>query len=295
MKTIYPRQDQKPLKNRFASDDEILKTASAGITRWTIALMVFNFELKCTPGEQIPHAVALTRIDFVDDESDNDRVCFAVNNIIAQSNLVTQTQIITEHETNRLFPRGIETNQKRQLETMFRSGKKIQSTKRWTDHTKLNHLQRCCSIHSTRTAELGFVKRAWDTSWEECNWGIGQIDKVVALHYPKLYSICSKWKKFRMNRPCLRKTVSSRPEVNVWERLQMDCDYVRDQSNDLYFVDAGSSWTEALPARNSTTETVKVSLCQIFARFEIPETLLSDNGPEFVSDDIKQWSELQGI
>ena len=33
---------------------EILKTASARITRWAIALMGFDFELKYTPGEQIP-------------------------------------------------------------------------------------------------------------------------------------------------------------------------------------------------------------------------------------------------
>ena len=32
-------------------------------------------------------------------------------------------------------------------------------------------------------------------------------------------------------------------------------------------------------------------LTQIFARFRIPKTLVSDNLPEFVSDDLKQWCE----
>ena len=36
-------------------------------------------------------------------------------------------------------------------------------------------------------------------------------------------------------------------------------------------------------------------LSQIFARFVIPKTLVSDNGPEFVSDDLKQWCESLGI
>ena len=59
--------------------------------------MGFDYELRYTPGEQIPHADALSRMDFGEDESDNDRVCFAINNIyFAHSDLVTQAEIKTE-------------------------------------------------------------------------------------------------------------------------------------------------------------------------------------------------------
>ena len=58
--------------------------------------MGFDFELKYTPGEQIPHADALSRLDF-DDDDDNDRVYFA------QSDLVTQSDIKTELGLNQLF------------------------------------------------------------------------------------------------------------------------------------------------------------------------------------------------
>ena len=66
--------------------------------------MSFDYELKYTPGEQIPHADALSRMDFDEDESDNGQVCFAINNIyFAQSDLVTKAKIKTELGTNRLF------------------------------------------------------------------------------------------------------------------------------------------------------------------------------------------------
>ena len=52
---------------------------------------------------------------------------------------------------------------------------------------------------------------------------------------------------------------------------------------------------EAFPAGSRTSQTVKVYLSQIFARFGIPRTLVSDNGPEFVSSDLKQWCESFGI
>ena len=97
------------------------------------------------------------------------------------------------------------------------------------------------------------------------------------------------------NRPSLGKTVSIWLEAEVWERLHMDWGYVKDQGNILVIVDAGSGWIETFPAGNRTSQTVKVYLSQIFARFGTPRTLVSDNGPNFLSCDIKQWCESLGI
>ena len=95
--------DHKPFKYLFDPDEEIPKTASARITRWAIVLMGFEFELKYTPGEQIPHADALSRLDF-DDDDDNDRVCFFLDNMyFVQSDLVTQSDVKIELGPNRLF------------------------------------------------------------------------------------------------------------------------------------------------------------------------------------------------
>ena len=53
--------------------------------------MVFNFELKYTPGEQIPQAEALIRLDF---DNKNDRLLFALDNTyFLQSDLVTHSEI----------------------------------------------------------------------------------------------------------------------------------------------------------------------------------------------------------
>ena len=177
------QRDHKLLKHLFAPDEVIPKTASARITRWAIALIGFDYELKYTPGE-IPHLDALSRMDFEEDESGNDRVCFPINNIyFIQRDLVTQAEIKTELGTNTL-PGHNETNQKRQLETIFRSEKRIR-TKRCTDYTQWNHLQRCCSFHSTQTTTLCFGQSARDTSGEECNRGISQNDSLVDWLYPR--------------------------------------------------------------------------------------------------------------
>ena len=105
----------------------------------------------------------------------------------------------------------------------------------------------------------------------------------------------NKRKNCQLNRPSLEKTVSAWPEADLWERLHMDWGYAKDRGNILVIVDAGSGRIEAFPAGNRTSETVKIYLSQIFARFGIPKTLVSDNSPEFVSGDLKQGFESLGI
>ena len=105
----------------------------------------------------------------------------------------------------------------------------------------------------------------------------------------------SKCKECQENRPSLGKTVSPRSEAEVWERLHMNWGYVKHQGNIFVIVDAGSGWIEAFPAGNTTSQTVKVHLSQICARFGTPGILVSDNGSEFMSSDLKQLCESLGI
>ena len=257
--------------------------------------MGFDFELKYTPGEQIPQADALSRLDF-DDDDDNDRVCFALDNIyFVQSDLVTQSGIKTELGSNRLFQDVIKRIKSGIWKQCSEAEKGFEQQKdALTIHNgiifrgvvpfippKLRPMM-MAKIHETHPG-----KNATETAVRMMAWWPG-ISKDV-LRY------VSKCKECQENRPSLGKTVSTWRKAEVWERLHMDWGYVKDQGNILVIVNAGSGWIEAFPAGNRTSQTVKVFLSQIFARFGIPRTLVSDNGPEFVSCDLKQWCESLGI
>ena len=195
-------------------------------------------------------------------------MCFAINNIyFAQIDLVTQAEIRTELGTNRLFQDIMKRIKKRQLETMFRSGKRIQKSKdKLTIHNgiifrgvvsfippKLRHLV-LTTAHETHPG-----KNVTEASVRMSAWWPGIT--------PDVQHFVSKCKKCQMNRTSLGKTVSTRPEYNVWEQLHMNWGYVKVQGNILVIVDAGSGWREAFPAGN-TSETVRVYLSQIFANSE---------------------------
>ena len=150
--------DHKPLKYLFASDEEVSKTASVRITKWATALMGLDFELKYTPGKQLPHADALSRMDVDGDESNNNLVCFTISNIyFIHSDLVTQPDIKIKLGTSSLF---------QGLMKRIESGIGKQSSEaekgfehRYIDNIQWNHFQKCFSFHSTQKS----------ASWENCN------------------------------------------------------------------------------------------------------------------------------
>ena len=58
----------------------------------------------------------------------------------------------------------------------------------------------------------------------------------------------------------------------------------------LIVVDAYSKWPEVIrrSSSTSTSETIKV-LLSLFARHGLPDKLVSDNGPQFTSDEFKEF------
>ena len=218
-----PQIDYKPLKYLFAPDEEIPKTASARITRWAIALMGFDYALKYIPGEQIPHADALSRTDFDEEESDNGRACFTINNIyFASSDLVTQAEIKTELGTNRLFQDIIKRIKSGKWKQCSEAEKGFEQQKdALILHNgiifrgvvpfippKLRHLV------LTKAHETHPRKKATEAPVRMIAWWPGITQDVQ--HF------VSQCKNCQMNRPSLGKTVSTWPEADVWERLLID-------------------------------------------------------------------------
>ena len=253
--------------------------------------MGFEYELKYAPGEQIPHADALSRMNFDEDESENDRMCLAINNIyFAQSDLVTQAEIKTELGTNILFQDVIKRIKSGNWKQCSEAKKGFEQQKyALTLHNGINFrgvvpfippkLRHLVLAKANKTHP---GKNVTEASVRMIAWWPGITQNVQ--------HIVSKCKNSQMKRPSLGKTVSTWPEADVWERLQMDWGYIKDQNSILVIVDAGCGWIETFPAGNRTPETVKIYLSQIFARIGIPKkTLVSDNGPEFVSGDLRQW------
>ena len=74
------------------------------------------------------------------------------------------------------------------------------------------------------------------------------------------------------------------PATKPWTRLHVDWAQIN-KRNILVIVDAGSRWIEAFNCTNKTAEMVIKCFRKVFASFGIPNTIVSDNRPELISDD----------
>ena len=63
----------------------------------------------------------------------------------------------------------------------------------------------------------------------------------------------------------------------------------------LILIDAHSKWMEVYPTSSSTSAVTIERLKQSFASFGLPEQLVTDNGPAFVSDEFQQFMKINGI
>ena len=63
----------------------------------------------------------------------------------------------------------------------------------------------------------------------------------------------------------------------------------------MVVVDYYSRYIELVYLADTITHTVTTKLKCIFARFGIPDLLVSDNGPQFSSEEFRQFADLLGF
>ena len=80
-----------------------------------------------------------------------------------------------------------------------------------------------------------------------------------------------------------------------WKRIHIDFAGPFRGLTFMVIVDAHSKWPEAeIMSSTSSSKTIEV-LRSMFARYGIPEQLVSDNGPQFTSDEFQQFMKGNGI
>ena len=80
-----------------------------------------------------------------------------------------------------------------------------------------------------------------------------------------------------------------------WQRIHVD--FAGPVMGKSYFlvVDAHSKWPEIVEMNSTTTQRTIAELRKMLAAYGLPLQLVTDNGPQFISDDIKDLMKMNGI
>ena len=81
----------------------------------------------------------------------------------------------------------------------------------------------------------------------------------------------------------------------AWARLHLDFAGRFEGKLFLIMIDAHSKWIEAVSTHSTSSAVVIEELRSVFARFGIPEMIVTDNGTGFVSQEFKSFLEKNGV
>ena len=80
-----------------------------------------------------------------------------------------------------------------------------------------------------------------------------------------------------------------------WARLHIDYAGPFEGRYLLILIDAHSKWIDAFPAASPSSSVTIDLLRSVFAQFGLPETIVSDNGSCFVSEEFQQFLKSNGV
>ena len=83
--------------------------------------------------------------------------------------------------------------------------------------------------------------------------------------------------------------------ARAWQRLYIDFAGPFQGRMYLLLVDAFSKWPEIVEMKSTSAEDTIDELRAIFARFGLPEQIVSDNGPQFTSEAFQKFTSRNGI
>lgn len=79
-----------------------------------------------------------------------------------------------------------------------------------------------------------------------------------------------------------------------WQRVHIDFAGPFMNRTFLIVIDAHSKWPEVIEMKSTTAQRTIGELRKLFAAYGLPEQVVSDNGPQFVSDDFTTFMKMNG-
>ena len=80
-----------------------------------------------------------------------------------------------------------------------------------------------------------------------------------------------------------------------WSRLHIDYAGPMEGRMFLVVVDAHSKWMDVIAMKRATALTILQRLRTLFSNFGVPESVVTDNGPQFIAAEFQEFCKLNGI
>ncbi len=290
--------DHKQLLSLLDGSKPVSPQASGRIQRWALTMAAYEYSLIFRSTTQHANADALSRLPLPEKPSS---VPVPAELVLLVENLengpITPAQIRTwtlrdplqarvlcciregwpSHADEELMPYWQRRTELLVLDDCILWGSRVLITKPGQEH--ILHELHGAHPGSSRMKALARMYVWWVS-----------MDKVI-YQWVQRCAECQQTRPMPPSAPLHPWQWPSRP----WARLHVDFAGPLHGQMFLVVVDAHSKWIEVHPMSSTTTTSTIERLQTVFAQFGIPESLVSDNGPQFSSEEFRDFCRSNGV
>ena len=297
--------DHKPLLTIFGPKKGIPVMSASRLQRWAIILSAYSYSIEYKPTKQHGNADCLSRLPL-----DTDPAFERYQSLHPVVNLIQQNQItqlpVSAHEVKNAtaedpvlkqvlakikagWPK-IQTNLPSELQPYF--NRSFQLT-----------VQEGCILCGLKVVIPSSLRERVLEEIHEGHTGIVKMKSMARIHvwWPKIDVDIE-----RTVGKCTACQENSRDPVRAplhpWEQpkqpwMRIHVDFAGPFEGSMWFivVDAHTKWPEVIPMKTTTANNTITVLRSLFARYGIPNQIVSDNGSQFTSEEYRKFCESNGI
>uniref|UniRef100_A0AC34QC54 Reverse transcriptase n=1 Tax=Panagrolaimus sp. JU765 TaxID=591449 RepID=A0AC34QC54_9BILA len=293
--------DHQPLVRIFGDKSDVGSIAMKRLTRWSIILDRYDYQIEYVRTEDFGNADGLSRLPNPDEEplySETmfEKECLKLYRVKQESSPLRWSEIEKFTKNDPIlskvlswiregFPGKVEKKwktwwEKRDEMTSFEGVVLFRDKPVIPEAMKNDVLQ---LLHSAHVGEKRMLSIARQNFWME---GLTTLVKNIA----KSCEICNSCKKEKPS-----KTHPWEKPDEFWDRIHIDYAGPFQNAMWLVVVDAYSNWIEVeKTAKSDTKSTIKL-LRSMFLKHGLPQTIVSDNGTSFTSQEFQEFCEIRGI
>lgn len=288
--------DHRPLTSIFGPHTGIPSLAASRMQRWALILSAHQYDIKYRKSDQHGNADGLSRLPLPVTHSETTQAeIFYFKEVSAAP--VTSTQVKKHTHTDPVMSEVMD------IVTRGRGGEKTPSLKPYLMRRNELSVQSGCLLWGYRVIIPPPLREKVLDELHSGHCGVVRMKEIARSYFwwPSLDAAieekaksCSACQKVR-NLPQLAPLHPWDWPEEPWQRVHIDFAGPLENHMFLVVIDAHSKWPEVVTMKSTSSERTIEELRSIFSRFGLPQQLVSDNGPQLVSEEFKTFMEENGI
>ncbi|XP_038106927.1 uncharacterized protein K02A2.6-like [Culex quinquefasciatus] len=302
--------DHKPLLAIFGSKKGIPVYTANRLQRWALTLLLYDFAIQYIRTESFGYADVLSRLINTHIRPNEEYVIAAVELEDCMQDIVKQS-LAHLPITFKMVQGGTKADPVlKQVIQFVQTGWPTNRTDLTDQHVQQFHQRRDslslvsnCLMYGERTV---IPAKFRDRVLHQLHKGHPGVERMRSVarnyvywpgideHITQLVRSCNECAKAAKTNP--KTSLESWPiPTQPWQRVHADFAGPVDGLYFLVVVDAFSRWPEVVPTKRITTTATIAIFREIFSRHGMPETLVTDNGTQFTSEDFEGYCNSNGI